>query len=486
MIKYRILILFLLLASATSLAQSTLTLQECREQALKANHDIRIAAEKSAMADDIKKVAASQFFPRATANGTCLWNSRNMQLLSDEQRNRINHAGSNAMDDLVNNTLADLFARIAQFDPSLAEQLEQNLLESNLANYLNTQGQTITQAFDMDLTAIYAGAVTLTQPIYMGGKIRAAYRTARLYSEIAHIKYDHAREEQLIAVDETYWKVVSLQHKHQLAQQYCNLLRKLSRDVEAMVEAEVATPADMTKVLVKLNEAEMSLTKAENGLILCRMMLNQICGFPLDRQYSLAEDTLMLYQPVDTIDMQQVVENRSELKMLRLGEGIADQGVKLAASALLPNIVATGGYAVSNPNFFNGYDQSFGGSLVAGVAVNVPLCHPGAIFATKAAKHKRNMVRLQLEQAEQKVELQVNKLNSELAVANRKLIQARTTLQNAEENLRNATEGFAAGIISSGDLMQAQTAWMSARSKLIDSEIEVRMGYTYLMQALGR
>lgn len=195
MIKYRILILFLLLASATSLAQSTLTLQECREQALKANHDIRIAAEKSAMADDIKKVAASQFFPRATANGTCLWNSRNMQLLSDEQRNRINHAGSNAMDDLVNNTLADLFARIAQFDPSLAEQLEQNLLESNLANYLNTQGQTITQAFDMDLTAIYAGAVTLTQPIYMGGKIRAAYRTARLYSEIAHIKYDHAREE---------------------------------------------------------------------------------------------------------------------------------------------------------------------------------------------------------------------------------------------------------------------------------------------------
>lgn len=485
--KHRIIALFLLLAAATGSAQSTLTLQECREQALKANHDIRMAEEKLAMADDLQKVSLSQFFPRATANGTCLWNSRNVQLLSDEQQNRINSAGTGAMDDLVNNTLSGLFARIAQFDPSLAEQLEQNLLQSDLASYLNTQGQSITQTLDMDLTAIYAGAVIVTQPLYLGGKLRAAYRTARLYDEMAHIEYDHARESQLIAVDEAYWKVLSLQHKHQLAQQYCDLLRKLSRDVEAMAEAEVATPADQTKVLVKLNEAEMSLTKAENGLLLCRMLLNQLCGFPLDRQYTLVEDTLLPQcLPADTIDMQQVVEHRSELKMLRLGEGIADQGVKMAASALLPNIVATGGYAVSNPNFFNGYGQSFGGSFVAGVAVNVPLCHPGAIFATKAAKHKRNMVRVQLEQAEQKVELQVNKLNSELAVANRKLIQARAALQNAEDNLRNANESFAAGVISPGDLMQAQTAWMSARSELIDSEIEVRMDYIYLMQALGR
>lgn len=84
------------------------------------------------------------------------------------------------------------------------------------------------------------------------------------------------------------------------------------------------------------------------------------------------------------------------------------------------------------------------------------------------------MVRMQLEQAEQKVELQVNKLNCELAVANRKFIQAQTALQNAEDNLKNATESFAAGVISSGDLMQVPDcldvgSWRADRCRDWDS-----------------
>lgn len=484
----KIIILATLLFIATpGVAQQALTLEQCRQQALKANHDIRMANEKVEMADDLKAAALSQFFPKLSANGTYLYNNRNMQLLSDDQQSRINNIGTDAMGQLNISQLMGIISSISQSNPQLAYQLIQLLSSNNLAGSLNGMGERITDALNVDLTNVFAGAVTLTQPIYMGGKIRAAYQAAKLYDEMAHLEQDQETEKQLIAVDEAFWRVVSLEHKQQLAQQYYDLLNQLSSDVDAMVEAEVATPADQTKVRVKLNEAEMSLTKAQNGLVLCRMVLNQMCGRPLNEEFNLVVDTtLQYYTSYDTIDMQQVLRDRNEMKMLQLGEGIANSGVKMARSALLPNIAATGGYTFSNPNFYNGYSKEFGGSLMAGVVVNVPIAHPGAIFATKAAKHKRNIVHMQMEQAQEKIELQVNKLNYELAVANRKLTQAQTALQNAEDNLRNATESFSAGVISSGDLMQAQTAWVSAQSELIDAEIEIRMDYLYLNQALGK
>ena len=90
-----------------------------------------------------------------------------------------------------------------------------------------------------------------------------------------------------------------------------------------------------------------------------------------------------------------------------------------------------------------------------------------------------------MEEARNAIELQVNKLNYELEVANKKLVQAQSNLLNAEENLRLANESFEAGVINSSDLMAAQTAWMSAKSEVVDAEIEIRMDYLYLQQALG-
>ena len=484
--RFRLALAALVMLPFAGGAQQLLTLQQCRDYALAANLDIRIAEENQAMADDLKRMALSEFFPKATANGAYLWNEKNAQLLSSSQQDRLSHMGTNMVEETDLQSLVNIAQALALFNPTLGQALSQFLNGDNLSNYLNQEGQRVVNAMDMDLTNIYAGAVTLTQPIYMGGKIRAAYRTAKLYDEIAHLQCDKQKEDKLIAVDEAYWRVVSLEHKQQLAQKYCDLLRRLSSDVDAMVETGVATIADQTKVRVKLNEAEMTLTKASNGLVLSRMVLNQMCGLPLNNVYALEEDARLLqYQALDTIDMAEVLRNRNELQMLRLGEGIADCGVKMAASALLPNVAAMGGYAVTNPNFQNGYDKSFAGGLTAGVAVNIPLAHPDAIFATKAAKHKRTTVQLQLQQAEEMIELQANKLNYELAVANEKLIQAKSALKNAEDNLKNADESFAAGVISSGDLMQAQTAWMQAQTEVIDAEIEIRMDKIYLSQALG-
>ncbi|MBP5515777.1 MAG: TolC family protein [Bacteroidales bacterium] len=470
--KYLIVLIVLLTMAVSAEAQTALSLEDCHRLALQSNGNLKISEEKKAETEALKKMALSEFFPKFSANGTYIWNEKTISLLSDEQKDRINNLGTTVLTDLA---------------PSLNPTLLALLSGGNLAQNLNLTGQNIVNAMELDFTNVFAGTVSVLQPVYLGGKLRALYQAASLADQLSGIQYDKEKEDLLISVDAAYWQIISLQHKQQLAQQYCDLLTRLSSDVEAMKDAEVATQGDLTKVRVKLNEAQMSLTKANNGLALSKMLLMQLCGLPMNQDITLVEDTILVsYTPAESINMEEVWQNRSEMRMLDISEGIADAGVKIATSGLLPNIVATGSYVVTNPNSFNGFQTEFDGMFTVGVAVNIPLLHASDFYAVKAAKHKRNEIQYQRDEARSKIELQVNKLNYELEVANKKLAQALSNLENAEENLRLADESFKAGMINSNDLMSAQTAWLSAKSDVIDAEIEIRMSHLYLQQALGR
>lgn len=481
-----ILAFFVALCSSGLSAQQVLTLEQCREKALEANKGLKMSEEKRVETENLQKVALWQMLPKVGATGGYTWMDKSVNLLSDEQRDRINNLGNN-----VQNSIYQAIREEAGNLP-IGGQLIGDLLagvvsNSGLSSSLNNIGQEITQALETDTRNTTFGVVTLTQPIYLGGKLMALYKTASLMNRLSGIEYDKKKEETLIAVDEAYWQVVSVKHKKELAEQYAALLDTLNHNVEELVAAEMATKGDLAKVRVKLNEAQMSLTKATNGLALAKMLLAQRCGMPLDSDFDVSENnpTLALTQR-HTIDMEEVWQNRREMQMLRISDSISQQGVRLAASTLKPNVAFTGGYLFSNPNLFNGFQNEWGGTLMAGVVVNVPILHLGGIYSIKAAKAKRREVAYQIEEAQEMIELQVNKLNYELELAYKKLDQAQSNLTQAEENLRLADESFKAGMCSSSDLMAAQTAWMSAKSDILDAEIEIEMNSIYLNQAIGK
>jgi len=466
-------------------AQQTLTLEECRNRALEANKGLKMSAEKMEETSNLEKVALWQMLPKVGATGGYTWMEKSVRLLSEEQEDKLNNLGNNVQQGIVQ-AVSEETSNLPIGGELIGNALNNILNNTNLSSSLNQVGQDITKALETDTRQVAFGVVTLTQPIYLGGKLSALYKTARYLNHLSGIEYDKKREETLIAVDEAYWQVVSVKRKKELAEQYAALLDTLNRNVEELVAAEMATKGDLAKVRVKYNEAQMSLTKATNGLALAKMLLAQRCGMPLDTDFDVSETNptleLTQHQP---IVMDSVWKNRRELQMLRISDSIARQGQRIAASSLKPNVAFTGGYLFSNPNLFNGFQNEWGGTWMAGVVVNVPIIHIGGIYSVKAAKAKRREVAYQMEEAKEMIELQVNKIRSELDLAYRKFDQAQSNLQQAEENLRLADESFKAGMCSSSDLMAAQTAWVSAQSEVLDAEIEIEMNSVYLRQALG-
>ncbi len=478
-------ICFVLLAGiiSTSSAQTMLSLDSCRALALRNNKELKIAQEKIKAAHYEKKAAFTNYLPNFSATGTYMRNQREVSLLSNEQKEGLSTMGS---------TLQPQFQatmqQIATANPDLG-QLLAPLAALDIASPLNAMGTSLTDALRTDTRNMYAGAVTLTQPIYMGGKIRAYNKITNYAEKLSMAQHETNVQEVILSTDEAYWQVISLVHKKQLAESFLQLVQKLDSDIEKMIREGVATKADGLSVKVKVNEAEMTLTKVNDGLSLAKMVLCQLCGIDITTPIQLTDENLEnLPMPYTNVEkhVETAYENRPEIRGLELATDIYKQKVNVVRSEYLPSVALLGNYIVSNPSVMNGFEKKFKGMWNVGVMVSIPIFHWGeGSYKVKAAKADARAAQLQLDEVKEKIELQVNQSSFKVNEAAKKLAMAEKNLDKADENLRYANLGFREGVIPTSNVLEAQTAWLSAQSEKIDAQIDVKLTDVYLKKSLG-
>lgn len=491
--KYKLLILALTTLATSAQAQQTLTLDSCRAMALRNNKTLSASRLQLDMARYNKKAAKTKYLPHISALGGYELTSREISLLSKDQKSALANAGTNTTGAL-HNDIAGALTSLAQQGILTPEQAS-NLggmfgqVGSKIGEAVNHVGQNIVDAFRTDTRQMYALSVMLTQPIYMGGAIIAANRMADIGEEMAQNNIEASTQNTLHSIDQAYWTVVSVHHKKQLAESYLAVVKKLDDDVSKMIHEGVATRADGLKVDVKVNEAEMSLTQAENGLALAKMLLCQLCGMDVDSDITLADENAdnLVSQSDDTqADRAVAMENRPELKLLQNSADMSRQATRLVRAAYLPQVLLTGGYVATNPNVFNGFERKLSGMWNVGVMVRVPLWNwMEGTYKVRASRIATTIVELERDDIREKIDLQVSQSQFKVKEANRRLAMATKNVENAEENLRCANLGFKEGVIPTTDVMAAQTAWVQAQSQKIDAEVDVKMSQVNLKKALG-
>lgn len=455
--KRIIVLVGLLVCSGYASSQQTLTLEECRNLAIQNNKELQMSGEKVKAANEERKAAFTKYFPQLSAMGGYMWNQKDINLLD-----------MNALSAKLGSALGPL-AQLPVFGQLMGG---------------------IDDVQHLDVQNIWVGGVSLVQPVFMGGKIVSYNQITKYARELAESMNDLQLQEVIYKTDETYWQVISLVNKKKLADAYVGLLRKMDSDVTAMIAEGVATQADGLSVKVKLNEAEMAQTKVDNGLALSRMLLSQICGLPLDEPLALADENIEnfpVYSSDATANVNEAFANRDELKSLELAAKIYQKKERIVLADMLPNVALSANYLVTNPNAFNGFKNEFAGMFNVGVMMKVPLSGWWeGTYKRNSARAETRIQMLQLMEAREKVELQVNQSVYKVNEANKKLTASSRNMENAEENLRHANLGFEEGVIPALNLMEAQTAWVSARSSLIDAQIEVKLTEVYLSKAMGK
>ena len=463
-------------------AQRVLSLDSCRQMALRNNKQMSVSKVKQDVAANLRKSARTKYLPHVSAIGTYQYTSEPISILSETQKTEFSNLGTTIGTGLVQ-SMAELMVQ----HPALAQVMAKVGPVSE--EMLNGLGQKIVDAFDTDTRHLFVGSVMFTQPLFMGGSIIAMNKMADINEKMAANSMEARRQATIYKLDQAYWQVVSLCHKQKLAESYLDLVKKLDTDVYKMIEEGVATKSDGLSVDVKVNEAEMTLTKVNDGLVLSRMLLNQLCGLPLDEEVILADeqkDQIAVVELTPALNVDAAVSNRPELKMLQNAVDLSKQTTNILKAGNLPQLLLTGGYAASNPNLLNGFERKFRGFWNVGVSLRVPIWNWGDVmYKVRASKGATSIASLELAEARELIELQVNQSTFKVDEANKKLTMAMKNIQRADENLRTANLGFHEGVITPTTVMEAQTAWLQAQSQKIDAEIDVKMSQVDLQKALG-
>jgi outer membrane protein TolC len=478
-----------------------LTLDSCRALALQNNRQLTVAKVRQDMAENTRRSARTKYLPRLSAVGTYEHTTRPVSLLNDHQKSTLPQIGTavgTSLQQSMAGAMTQLPSTVMQalglmgLTPEVIGQMTGQGI-GQLTTALNSAGQEVVDALNTNTRNIWAGSIMLTQPLFMGGSIVAMNRMADINEQLARNTADAKRQAVLYSTDKAYWQVVSLRHKQKLAEAYLEVVKKLDSDVHKMIDEGVATRSDGLTVDVKVNEAEMALTRVNDGLVLSRMLLCQTIGLPVREQVKLADEesadvaaATSAAAAVAHGDLDLALGNRPELKLLQNTVDLSLQSTNLLKAGNLPQVALTGGYLVSNPNVLNGFEKKFGGMWNIGVMVRVPIWNWGDnMYKVRASKGATAIARLELLEARELVELELSQVNYKADEAQKRLTLAQSSVKRADENLRTANLGFQEGVITPATVMEAQTAWLQAQSQQIDAEIDVRLSQVELQKTLG-
>ena len=330
-------------------------------------------------------------------------------------------------------------------------------------------------------------SVTVSQPIYAGGKIKLGQAASAKGVEIYEQQKALTETEVLLNVEKAYWQIASVNEKIILANRFKVLLESLENDLSNSYNAGMIYKNDLLRVRVQRNENELNLAKANDGLILSKMNLAQIIGIPGDANIVISDSVTGSFQAIAGDSLVNAADSRVEIVLLRKSLEAQELQKKLLHADFKPTVgLLAGGFAGVGKKM----NFTTGGNTIASyfgmVSVNIPILDWGQ----KASKVKEQTYRInarqsQIEETKELLSLEVQDAYMKLNQSARKIQLSNASVMQAEENLRLSNDRFKAGTITGQDVLEAQTLWQQANSNIIDAKVEYKINEAAYRKATG-
>ena len=440
-----------------------LTLEQARELALQNNKDITKSKLTIEQTQNDMRAYKTNFYPRINALVTDLYSTSHGDFSIDGGH-----------------------LPIYTLNPTTGSYLPNVTPNADGSYTLNQYADFPSQKIKYKLNNIFLGTLTLTQPLYTGGKIRSAYKMASLGANMATENLRLAESQVLLRTDEAYTQAVRARQLADVARSYKQLLDELMKNVESAVRHGLKERNDILKVQVKLNEAELSIQRADNATRLATMNLCHIVGLPLTTALELRADQFSDNIPVADI-AEQSVARRPESAILQAKTDIAAQQVRLTRSDYMPQLAlfASGSYV--NGIKVGGSKLLDNGAATVGAVLKVPVVTFGErTYKMRSAKAKQQLAQMDQQDLTEQMQLELARATNLYTEAQTEVRLTRNSLEQAEENMRLARKQYDVGMEPLSQLLDAQALWQQASADLVNAQCQLQLAHTQLLKAQGR
>lgn len=430
-------------------AQTQYSLESCRAMAIENNQKIANSRLEIQSAEEVKKNAFTNYFPSVSASGF----------------------GFKAKNALLSSTIPEMNMEFP-IPPALGLPIP------------SLPVTTPEMSFGF-LDDGFSGAITMVQPVFMGGKIITGNKLANLGVDINKQKLRLSENEVLLQVETLYWDIVSLYEKGKTIDIIDRQLAALLADVELAYTSGLITINDVLKVKLKQNELKSAKLNLDNNIRLAKMALCRQIGTDMDRSDHFDIVIAEINEPRPPlayyVDHRDALNIRAETHLLEKGVEAAKLQTKMKRAGQMPSV------AVGATCFQHNFTDKWQRNGVAFVTVSIPVSGWwGGSHAIKKQKIEEKIAYNNMMDGMEQLLLQMQSARNELDHSYKQILISKESIGQATENLRISNDHYKAGIVKISDLLDAQTLLQQSRDKYVeDHSIYQKKLFEYL-QVTGR
>ena len=349
---------------------------------------------------------------------------------------------------------------------------------------------------DLRMRGMYMAGITLTQPLYAGGKILTGKKLSKLGESIAAEQKRMTMMDVLVEADNAYWTLIAVRQKVKMLDSYKEQMDSLYTQVKTAVDAGLATENELLRIEASRSDILYQMQKARNGEDLCRMSLCRITGVDAQTKLELTDTTICVKEPGL---LAANINGRPELNLLKHQMDATQKQIQMSRADMLPTVGLVAGYAYygniklnSMVDAGNGtmvpYSQEFRDGIGAVMlSVKIPIFQWGAnLKKVKKAKLDFKNAELEFNKNSRLMNLEAQSALKNVYDGYQLIKTAEIGLKQAEENLRVTNNKYNVSMALLTDLLDAQSQWKQAKSNLIEAQTQYKIYETEYLRATGR
>ena len=346
----------------------------------------------------------------------------------------------------------------------------------------------ITDEMSLQIRGTYMAGLSLTMPLYVGGKITTGNKL-----EVQKINQEKTRQEVIYEADKAYFTYLAVKSKVTMLEAYMQQMDSLVSQVNLSVGVEMATSSDLLRIQAKRSEVDYNLRKAKNGMELCRMALCAALGLDLSMQFDTDEKDIRIPDKLQTAETTDI-NVRPEYQLLVQNIKAKELEIRNARAGMLPTLALVAQYSKYGWAYMKGEQQGYsykteisGTSPVLMASLSVPLWHWGKeIKKVKKAKLDLANAQLDMKKNTRLLNIENEQARQNLQDSYRMIASARLGLNQAEDNLHNLRLRYENSMSTLTDLLDAYSQWQQARSNHIEAQTQYKIYETEYLRITGR
>lgn len=350
--------------------------------------------------------------------------------------------------------------------------------------------ETITFKFGTDNS--YVADLTLTQPIYAGGRTFTALKIARTYKKMAGEIEESARQNLKVSVFENFYGAVLAAEIHRVNEESYGFARQNLEVVQNMYEQGVAAEYDFLRARVALANLEPEVIRSRNNKDVALSALKNVMGLEPNKEIEPDADfDSTLFIMADLSKEEAIIElkqNRPEIIISGYETKLRNQVVSLSKADYKPSLMFSASLQYQ-AQFNRGsvFDKKWDRSLNSVLILTVP------IFDSWRTPSKVKQARVEYAQSRLKEESIIKYLILDYDQSAGRYNESRKRLSAQGGAVELARRGLDIANLRYENGVGTQLEVSDARLALARAEINKAMafhdfatGYASLLRALGR